>query len=139
VGRRTTLHREYGTAFAGIGDNSLRRFLADVLPLNRDGLTTNDAQLIGAYIVEQAKNYIDGCGGTTQFLAVQDGSTSMVLDTTRHVVSGLKCVELAKAMHQCVEEVLSNLLDGSADLKDLHTQLQKTKAEINQFYGVSPT
>jgi 20S proteasome alpha/beta subunit len=139
VGRRTTLHREYGTAFAGIGDNSLARFLASTLPLNRDNLTVNEALLIGAYIVEQAKAFADGCGGETQSLVVCDGKTSMIYDTDRHIFSSGQCVVLAKTIHKCIEKVFSSLLDADSDVEDLQPDLRKTKTEINQFYGVSPT
>ena len=51
--------------YVGLGDSSLIRYFSPFLTQTR-GYTTAQALRLGAYLVMQAKRYIDGCGGDTE-------------------------------------------------------------------------
>jgi hypothetical protein len=50
----------------GVGDTSLTRYLQKILPIHRSLESIGTALAVGAYIVKQASDYIDGCGGNLQ-------------------------------------------------------------------------
>ncbi len=57
----------------GVGDASITRYLQKILPINR-GLQDNmTALVICAYVIKQASDYIDGCGGDLQFCMLRHG------------------------------------------------------------------
>jgi hypothetical protein len=57
----------------GVGDASLTRYLQKILPINRGLQDNTTALVICAYIIKQASDYIDGCGGDLQFCILRDG------------------------------------------------------------------
>jgi hypothetical protein len=68
-----TVHRVLdGFDAVGIGDSSVIRYLEKVLALKHSILTRSMAKKIGAYVLLQAKHYIDGCGGDTDIYAVTE-------------------------------------------------------------------
>jgi len=56
----------------GAGDSSVIRYLSKVLALKFSALSRSTAKKIGAYVVLQAKVYIDGCGGDTDIFSVTE-------------------------------------------------------------------
>jgi hypothetical protein len=64
-----------GWDFIGSGDSSLIRYLASFFPPRP--LSMRAALIAGAYIVQQAKTFIDGCGGDTDIcVLLGDGRCS---------------------------------------------------------------
>jgi hypothetical protein len=71
----------------GVGDASLTRYLQKLLPINR-GLQDNaTALVISAYVIKQASDYIDGCGGDLQFCILRRGTEPNI---SRGTVPALK-------------------------------------------------
>src|SRR4029077_7471690 len=69
--------------YVGVGDSSLLRYLSPLIVLGRLP-TTNQAQYLGTYLVQQAKCYVDGCGGSTQAMTLQrDGFAIISLDASQ--------------------------------------------------------
>ena len=56
--------------YVGVGDSSLLRFLAPLL-VRRRVFLTKEAYNISAYLVFQAKRYVDGCGGNTDAVIME--------------------------------------------------------------------
>jgi hypothetical protein len=135
VGRRTTLHEEYGVAFVGAGDSSLSRFLANVLPINSLDLDIKTALLIGSYIVEQAKEFVDGCGGETQAMAVTDIGLWEILNLDKVFDSNKQAAAITKSLHNCTIDLYRALLDPDFEIKKLQEKLEAAKKQINNFYS----
>ena len=54
------------SAFIGIADTSVLSYMHNLLAQSSSGTyTVRQAELLGRYMVLQCKNWIDGCGGTT--------------------------------------------------------------------------
>jgi len=60
---KRTLVAEAQWECLGIGDSPLIRYLAEVF--NWPHMSTKQALLLAVYMVQQAKKYVDGCGGDT--------------------------------------------------------------------------
>jgi hypothetical protein len=58
--------------YIGCGDSSLLHFLADRID-DSEPFDVDDAAVIAAHLVGNAKKYIDGCGGPTQIVTLKDG------------------------------------------------------------------
>lgn len=56
------------SGFIGVGDSSLIRYLMALLTQSAYPFSLRQAELLSFYIVQQAKNWIDGCGGETDVL-----------------------------------------------------------------------
>jgi hypothetical protein len=138
VGRRTTLYEEQSMAFAGVGDSALSRFLTDTLPIKGRNHTAEKALLLGVYIVDQAKRFIDGCGGDTHTLIIRDQGESSLL-TKRPFFASDKPEKLVRSINSCIHTLLEILLCSEVETSYFHGMVEKTKKEISQFYGVSPT
>jgi 20S proteasome alpha/beta subunit len=65
--------------YLGVGESSVSRYLKDRLsPTEYEKLCGQDYPLerkidLAIYLIEQAKNYVDGCGGPTNLVILQDG------------------------------------------------------------------
>ena len=57
---------EARTEYIGTGDSSALRYLADFLLPNHIG-SISEAQVLGAYLVSVANEYVDGCSGGPDF------------------------------------------------------------------------
>src|ERR1700691_2136929 len=57
----------------GCGDSSLSRYLEGMFPDGRLLMDASTALVSGAYLIEQAKLYVDGCGGNSQISLVTSG------------------------------------------------------------------
>jgi 20S proteasome alpha/beta subunit len=63
--------------FVGAGDSSLLRFLVE--RLHRADLPVSRALHLGAYLLGRAKDYVDGCGGPSDMLALRPRPTLQTL------------------------------------------------------------
>lgn len=137
VGRRTTLHEETELAFAGVGDSSLSRFLASTLPVSLYPMTTKAAQLLGVYIIEQAKQFVDGCGGDTYVITLNaadsmfsswDNKSSQHLD---------ELTVLAKNIQRRVHDLVETLIDvDDQEMGILENAIRETKRQTNAYYAL---
>jgi 20S proteasome alpha/beta subunit len=83
-GSRTEMYRGQGKLLVdvedfecvGVGDSSVLHYLASVLFPR--ALSLNQAVLLGCYLIMQAVEYIDGCGGPLQARAIRDGCISKI-------------------------------------------------------------
>jgi hypothetical protein len=138
VGKRTTLHEESDTAYSGAGDSSLSRFLAQTLPVSVKPMFTKNAQLLGVYIIEQAKLFVDGCGGDTYVATIAENGAFHFWDNTRlqHLD---ELTVLAKNIQRRIEETVLAITDSEYDeieLGKLENEIRRTKKQVNDFYGL---
>jgi hypothetical protein len=60
--------------FVGLGDVSVLRYLFSILSRGVLSYSVQHAELLSAYLVLQAKRWVDGCGGETEVMIIrQDG------------------------------------------------------------------
>jgi hypothetical protein len=58
--------------FVGIGDKSVVHYLSVLLIGRSSGTCTiRQAELLGIYLIQQAKNWVDGCGGDTDVIILR--------------------------------------------------------------------
>jgi hypothetical protein len=68
--------------YLGVGESSITRYLKDRMsPTEYERMTGQGYSLerqidLAIYIVEQAKNYVDGCGGPTNVVVLPEGKNS---------------------------------------------------------------
>jgi 20S proteasome alpha/beta subunit len=129
VGKRTTLYEEHRIAIAGIGDSSLFRFLADMLPITDLHLTTENALLLGTYIVEQAKSFIDGCGGETGAVVMKKGEIVALVDIEKRKLLENRATSLAQSEHRRPESKLT-LFDSALADRQFLTPSPPTLAQL---------
>jgi hypothetical protein len=66
-----TAHRVLdGFDVIGAGDTSVIRYLSKVLFLRNPNFTLDIGKKVGAYVVLQAKAFVDGCGGDTDIVCI---------------------------------------------------------------------
>ena len=68
---KRTLVTEAEWECLGLGDSSLARYLAATFHWPQ--MTTGQALLLGIYMTQQAKRYVNGCGGDTDALVLGYG------------------------------------------------------------------
>jgi hypothetical protein len=117
--------------------------LADLLPTNLIAMGTDNALLLGAYIVKQATEFIDGCGGKTQTMLIKRGEVCDIWDADRERFSNEKITALAQIIHECARNLFTTLIDSDAVTRELEDKIQTAKKQIQSFYGLpdvsSPT
>jgi len=136
VSKRTTLHEEDDVAFAGVGDSSLSRFLASTLPVVASPMFTKRALLLGVYIIEQAKEFIDGCGGDIGAV-ILNGNGGFNLCDNRIPDCLNNVTTLVGAMHSTTQGLFSALTDPDLNTNLLEQEIQNAKLKINQFYDAA--
>jgi len=137
VGRRTTLHEADGIAFAGAGDSSLARFLVERIHPERFDVYVDEAMLWGAYLVEQIKEFVSGCGKKTQMVVIKNGAWTDIFDSSEARLKSEKSISLAKNFQECAQELFASLLNPENTTETLHQKIDAAKKEINDFYGIS--
>jgi hypothetical protein len=140
VGKRTTLHRERGAAILGVGDSSLSRFLVSTLPVSRMfsqmPVDTKTAQLLGVYIIEQAKLFIDGCGGDTYVTTIHNDRMCEEWDN-KHSQHLDELTVLAKNMQRRAQELFALLTDADDQkIGVFENAVRATKKQVEGFYGL---
>lgn len=131
VGRRTTLHIEDSFAFIGVGDSSLSRFLADVMPIETQ-FNTKSALLLGTYLIDQAKTFTDGCGGETQTLIVAEGVSSIYKPQEKAALDR-QSREISALMHQCVRNLFQVLIDPE---NEMQSKVDLIRNQLHSFYAL---
>lgn len=140
VGKRTTLHRERGIAVLGAGDSSLCRFLINTLPISKKihqmPMNTKTAQLLGVYIIEQAKQFVDGCGGDTYVTTIHNDKIAEEWNNKRsHHLDELTV--LAQNMQRRTKELLAILTDAdNQEIGVFENTVRTTKKQVEGFYGL---
>jgi hypothetical protein len=137
VAHRTILHQERELAVLGVGDSSLFRYLAKTLPVASEPMYIKTAQLLGAYIVQQAKDFIDGCGGDTHLAAIRRTGLPEMWDNekTQHLD---ELTVLVKNIQWRVEETILAVTDSDfTEMSKLENELRRTKKQVDVFYGLN--
>lgn len=132
VGRRTLFYEEQTPAYIGIGNTSLLRFLAATLPLG-DPVLSQRALLAGVYLVNRAKDFVDGCGGQTRAALIKEHG----LPEWWGGKGGLsinRLVSMAERMHNSVEGLYEVLLNPHAEINILEQAVKDTRKCIQDFY-----
>jgi hypothetical protein len=76
----------------GVGEASLTRYLQKILPVERSLETIPAALVAGAYIIKQATDYIDGCGGNLQVCILRHGFAP------HHVSAGMTSIKYTSTL-----------------------------------------
>ena len=86
-------------------------YMADFLAsrMYRRGMTVRQCVILGAYVLFQAKEHVDGCGGESQIAILRDKGVSGMVDSLR--------VESLNRILETSDAYLSNLLLNAADLE----------------------
>jgi 20S proteasome alpha/beta subunit len=76
----------------GVGQASLTRYLQKILPIERSLQTIPTALAMGAYIIKQATDYVDGCGGNLQVCILRHGFAPS------HVSAGMTAIKYSTTL-----------------------------------------
>jgi hypothetical protein len=85
--------------------------------------------------VEQAKEFVDGCGGETQAMAVTDIGLWEILNLDKVFDSNKQAAAITKSLHNCTIDLYRALLDPDFEIKKLQEKLEAAKKQINNFYS----
>lgn len=129
--------------FAGIG-GELGAFLAEHLRGGGDSLQGDVG--IGSYIIENAKRYVDGCGGDTQIAALMiDGSiqtmnawdTRKMADTIFSIGRGIYYLFSSAVDMGETKKSLDEI--GKGVVKEIHSSRGQLRKEIRKFIRIRPS
>lgn len=133
MGKRTVFYEEHEPAYIGVGNRSLSRFLAAALPLAKTPLSARQALVAGVYIVNQAKEFVDGCGNETQAVLVKnDGFPDIWAKGNLSIEKYL--VPIAEHMQRSVKELFEVLISSAKEKDGLEREIKNAREKISAFY-----
>ncbi|HEV2500577.1 MAG TPA: hypothetical protein VGY31_13455 [Terriglobia bacterium] len=104
AGSRKAFYATTGIEILGVGESSLLTYLASLL--YEQGKTDISFGVLAAtYMVEKAKEYIDGCGGDTDLLIVKKGNQ---LDTWSFVDRVASYIRMRKAEATAIRDIVTH-------------------------------
>lgn len=118
----------------GVGDSSLVRFLSKLLVSNQ--MKCFPAVFIGDYIIKQAKEFVDGCGGPTDIYILRDNG--------KFAPPWFRAVEKSSKASDAIEHDVRRLLwmtankEGQEKIDDFWNDLRKRVADFVDPSEVQP-
>lgn len=113
----------------GFASEGCGYYLADFLATKMYGphLTTRQCVILAAYILSQAKEHVDGCGGESHIAVLRDQESSGQVDWSliKHVTE----------MLDSVDKDFGSLLLQSSDLRATDSELDEARGRLNSIVG----
>jgi hypothetical protein len=108
--------------FVGVGDVSVLRYLFSMLSRGVISYSVQRAELLSAYLVLQAKRWVDGCGGETEVIIIrQDGR----IEPSPRIQQGVEMI------FGILEEYLSRVAVGFFDERITEPELDERLATLS--------
>lgn len=119
------------SGFVGVGDKSLVRYLTNLLMQTSSGsLTSRQAELLGFYIIKSAKDWVDGCGGTTDVVILRrDGR----FETASRIPSGIE--GYFSILERYFSQVAEGFLDQRITPEEFERRLATSTEKLKETRG----
>lgn len=134
VGKRTLFYEEQAPAYIGTGNRSLSRFLASTLPLTGRPLFAKNALVAGVYMVNQAKDFVYGCGGETQAILIKDSGLPDRWGSGEKLSVEEALAPIAEHMQRAMKELFGMLISPEGEKNALEREIKSAKEKISAFY-----
>jgi 20S proteasome alpha/beta subunit len=106
-GNNKALYVSTSIEILGVGDSSLLRYLSDAL-YEKGKIDVAFGAALALYMVEKAKNYVNHCGGQTDFLIIRKGNQ---LESWRPY----DCFAVYNRMQRCEKEFLRRIIESGKE------------------------
>ncbi|MFZ0418258.1 MAG: hypothetical protein WAM04_09125 [Candidatus Sulfotelmatobacter sp.] len=115
-----------GMEYIGLGDSSLLRYLAPLLVQTRAHIASQ-AMMLGNFLVQQAKRYVDGCGGETNGLVLKSDGRATWYTHIDRIEQRFLSLEFA------LGQVATFLFDGRVTEHEFNGKIDQLTTALKDF------